>query len=152
MNGEAGSGGGGGAGMFETLSTKLQEQYQTVSATYANTKPLQLPLQGPDVPRVYGYVGGPYMPLILRHAHVLCRVHAYARDPAGPDKWQSETLKQARDETDSLLSSHQQQIENLHTTPPHIPPGANPPCLSRLHHLTQSVGVVCMLSAVVWGC
>ncbi|KAK8379962.1 hypothetical protein O3P69_019779 [Scylla paramamosain] len=147
VNGEGG-GGGGDSDIFNKLTAKLQEEYQSVYTTYANTKPLQLPLQGPDPPRLYLFVTGSYLSLITRHAQVLQRVYRYTLDPAGTDTWSSETLKETREETENILDRHHQHVTALQTTPLQIDPGINTPALARLHHLAQAVGV----AAILLGC
>nr|XP_045596564.1 N-alpha-acetyltransferase 25, NatB auxiliary subunit-like [Procambarus clarkii] len=145
VNGEASSSSD--ATLLANLTARLEQEYEDCSR-YRNCKSPQLPLQGPDPSRIYLYSSGSYIPVLVKHAQVLQRVHKCSHDPTGVASWSSEVIKEAREEIEELITSHMQHVESIQTVTPNILPGVNPPAFTHLHHLVQTLGII----AIFLGC
>ncbi|KAG7161179.1 N-alpha-acetyltransferase 25, NatB auxiliary subunit-like 1 [Homarus americanus] len=126
---------------------RLEEEFEDCTR-HRNCKSPQLPLQGPDPSRIYLYTSGSYIPLLVRHARVLQRIHKCSHEPAGVESWSSEIIKETREEIEEMIRSHMQHLDTLQTITPKIMPGVNPPALTQLHHLAQTLGII----AILLGC
>ncbi|XP_042235681.1 N-alpha-acetyltransferase 25, NatB auxiliary subunit-like isoform X2 [Homarus americanus] len=145
VNGEATSSAD--ATLLADLTARLEEEFEDCTR-HRNCKSPQLPLQGPDPSRIYLYTSGSYIPLLVRHARVLQRIHKCSHEPAGVESWSSEIIKETREEIEEMIRSHMQHLDTLQTITPKIMPGVNPPALTQLHHLAQTLGII----AILLGC
>ncbi|XP_068227044.1 N-alpha-acetyltransferase 25, NatB auxiliary subunit [Palaemon carinicauda] len=145
MNGEANQSND--AQLLVELTKRLEEDYEECSK-YRNNKPPELPIQGPDPSRIYLYTTRNYIPVLVRHSHILQQVQSCTQSSVGIENCSGESIKQAREEIEDLIALHLQDLESLETSTPRICPGVNPPALAHLHHLTQTIGIV----AVLLGC
>nr|XP_027237178.1 N-alpha-acetyltransferase 25, NatB auxiliary subunit-like isoform X1 [Penaeus vannamei] len=130
------------------LTTQLEEEYKE-SSTYRNCKPPRLPLQGPDPSRVYLFLSGGYVPILVKHAQILQHIHSTVQGSAGDSENSSGVMiKECREQVEELVTSHLHYMEALQTSCLEIVPGVNPPALAHLHHLAQTLGIV----AILLGC
>ncbi|XP_076055672.1 phagocyte signaling impaired isoform X2 [Oratosquilla oratoria] len=142
MNGETSENGD--YGLLKDLLAKLEKENELCNK-YCDGKAPKYPLQGPDSPRVYLYMKGGFVPVIIKHVQLVQHICVGAQDVQGLDNLTRESVKQSSLSMEMLIGQHSSHLDAIITCSTEATPDVNSQALAFLSHLLQTVGVVCVL-------